>query len=272
MKYTLLFLLALASVGCQLPTQPGSGSTSNNDIAYIWNSAYTDTYISSQEPDRNFLPNELMAAQYAVGPLGPGMKTTCYVKFIMPVMPQGSVVEEAYFEVFHGGKNEDGTTDDITFNVSEVEQPFNARTVTWNNGPDGRLFVAGQPISPNSNRFRSQDWCSTPNISGLIQKYIDEPSTNNGFRVTISDLRTYYKGFYSVNSFGRTRTELGKAPRIVMKIRMPAGTANSSNISWPNVPADHDLARFPTGQNIKISEYQFGGADFPPSWNVKKGS
>src|SRR4026209_2701421 len=100
MKYTLLLIIALASVGCNI-IDPPSG---NGDIAYLWSSAYTDTSISSQEPDRNFLPYDLMAAQYAVGPLGVGLKTTSYVKFVMPVLPAGSVVEEAYFEVFHGGK------------------------------------------------------------------------------------------------------------------------------------------------------------------------
>jgi hypothetical protein len=273
MKYTLLLALALASAGCQLPGDPGKDVPSSNDIVYIWTSAYTDTYISSDEPDRNFSANDLMAAQNAVGSRGPGMKTISYVKFIMPILPQGSEVEEAYFEVFHGGKNEDGTTDEITFNVSEVMQPFNARTITWNNGIDGRMFYVGQPISPYPNRFRSQDWCSTPNIFGLIQTYIDDPSKHNGFRVTISDIRTYYKGFYSNNSFGRNSTSLGKAPRIVMKVRMPSGMATRSNISWPNVPADHDMtnpAAFPQRQDILISQYQFGGSDFPAAWNVKK--
>lgn len=273
MKYTFLLIIALASVGCNLPTQPGG--TSNTDIAYIWTSAYTDTYISSQEPDRNFSANDLMVAQNGVGALGPGLKTTAYVKFLMPILPQGAKVEEAYFEIFHGGKNEDGTTDEITFNVSEIGRPINARTVTWNNGPDGRTFIPGMPVSPNPNRFRSQDWSNTPDIAGLIQKYIDDPSANNGFRVTISDIRTYYKGFYSNNAYDRTRTSLGKAPRIVMKVTMPAGTANAQNISWPNIPADHDMtnpAVFPAGQQILISQYQFGGADFPQSWNVKKNS
>lgn len=279
MKYTfiLILTLAFASVGCQLPTQPGNtsgnGTTGGNgDIAYIWTAAYTDTYVSSQEPDRNFSANDLMAAQYAVGPLGPGLKTTSYVKFLMPILPKGAKVEEAYFEIYHGGKNEDGTTDDITFNVSEIGVPINARTVTWNNGPDGRQFIPGLPISPNPNKFRSQDWCSTPNISGLIQQYIDQPQTNNGFRVTISDLRTYYKGFYSNNAYDRKRTELGKSPRIVMKVRMP-GIATRDSIQWPSLPADHDMTNptlFPQGQPILISQYQFGGSDFPAAWNVRK--
>jgi hypothetical protein len=274
MKYTFILTLAvLFLTSCNPITGPSGGGTSSTDIAYIWTAPYTDTYVSSHEPDRNFLGYELMASYNGVGALGPGLKTTCYVKFLMPILPQGAKVEEAYFEIFHGGKNEDGTTDDITFNVSEVGKAFRADTVTWNNGPDGRQFIAGLPVSPNPNRFRSQDWCSTPDISGLIQKYIDDPSTNHGFRITVADQRIFYKGFYSNNSFGRTATALGKAPRIVMKVTMPAGMASAQNISWPNVPADHDMKNptaFPRGQAILISQYQFGGSDFPAVWNVKK--
>lgn len=274
MKYTFILLASVLFLSSCDIIDPGKGKTrGSSDIAYIWTAPYSDTYISNQEPDRNFLNYELMAASNAVGPLGPGLKTTCYVKFLMPILPPGAEVEEAYFEIFHGGKNEDGTTDDITFNVSEVGVPFNARTVTWNNGPDGRQFTPGLPLAPDINRFRSQDWCSSPNISGLIQSYIDDPSKNHGFRMTVADVRVFYKGFYSNNSFGRSATSLGKAPRIVMKVRMPAGMASQSNISWPSTPADHDMTNprvFPAGQPILISQYQFGGSDFPSSWEVRK--
>src|SRR5581483_428110 len=164
--------------GCKSSTSP-SGAVSTSPYA-VWIAAVTTTYISDAPTDTgtNFLLQGYSNIQLWDIPGNVQHHEVSYVRFLLPTLPAGSTIDSAYFELYHAGEREDGTTDTTQFWVSEIGVPFGFDTMTWNNGPDhGRYF---QPPNPIVCSLHSKDWCGTTDIGGIVRKWFSDPATNTG--------------------------------------------------------------------------------------------
>ncbi len=246
-------------------------------VVYMWIAPAADTKIDSDQPDMNFSDaGDNTIARYHI-PGTQAWHVTSYVKFLLPQLPPDTKVDEAYFELYHSGTTEDGTPDNTRFMVSPVGVWWNAKTVTWNNGPDRGTVTSG--VNPIGVILHSNDWCGTPNIADTLVHWMADTSWNTGFRVTLSDPQNWYKSFYSNNSFigannkdGRTDSTVGRAPRLLMKIELPQGKT-TKDIIFPQLPPDMDikLGPYTAAHGIVWMADYATGVDWPQSWNVKKG-
>jgi hypothetical protein len=283
MKQTLILFAALAAVlisGCKMPTGPvvmtSSGAASGT--VYMWIAPIVDTKIDADAPDMNFYkaPDNTFARAHIPGTTAWYVKS--FVKIQLPRLPEGTKIDEAYFEMFHSGTTEDGTTDNTSYHVSEVGVPWRADSITWKHSPDGGTLSSG--LNVLSARIHSNDWSGTEDISGIVKNWFADSSKNNGFRIELGDNQNLYKSFYSNNSFigshnsdGRSDSTVGKAPRIVVKIELPAGKT-TADIKWNAILPDNDLTfgSFSKRTNHIIQAiYASGTQDFPAEWGVKKG-
>lgn len=278
MKHVLIFsaIIAVAFSGC---TKTSSSSSSASGVVYMWIGPVADTKLDADNPDQNFVKSgDNTVARYHI-PGSVAWHVTSYIKFELPQMPAGTKIDEAYFEMFHSGTTEDGTSDNVRFLVSPINATWRADSVTWNNSPDGGAITNG--ASPFSCILHSNDWCGTTNIDSMIIRWFADTGNTKGFglRVTTADPSTYYKSFYSNNSFigagnkdGRTDSTLGKAPRLLIKIELPAGKTTNDFV-WKTIPLDYDI---PLGSftartgYIYLASYRTG-SDWPTEWGVKKG-
>lgn len=178
-----------------------------------------------------------------------------YVNFPKITFPAGTVIEEAYFEMYHSGKNEDGKSDEIQLDVNRVYTPWNAGSISYTN----------QPIQPGNGgafqmKLKSQDWSGTSNIATLMQEAI--PANQfEGFLVSLQSPNPgYEKGFYSGNHRSRTLSDLGLAPRLLMKVNLPDGSDASDVVIGPG----HG-----DGSGGNYVGFRFrSGTNWPSDWNV----
>ena len=271
MKQTLFLFAAIVSAslsGCSLPVTP---VTPSSGTVYMWIGASADTKIDADYPDMNFYKagDLTFARNHLAGASAWYAKS--FVKFQLPVLPAGTKIDEAYFEMYHSGTTEDGTTDNTEFLVSPVGRQWRADSITWNNSPDrGTPSVAVNPIHA---KLHSNDWSGTGDITNLIKSWFDDSTRNTGFRIEIGDHQNFYKSFYSNNSYlgaknsdGRNLNSMGKAPRLLVKIELPPGTS-TSDILFSGIIPDNDI----TAIAFRQAQYMSGTPDFPVNWSVKKG-
>lgn len=229
---TLTMLGALAAItlgGCADLLNGGRDqvqTSSASDTVYVLISANDDSYASygrnGSEQDRNFgRSGQLVVAN---GPLG---NKESYINFALPQFPQGTEVLKAKLELFHSGKNEDGTPDDIVINVGAVtNERWSSGTITWANRPDR----GGMPPAHYALFLRSQTWSGTEDIAGTAQAMIDNADANYGFVFSLPEhffAQQIEKGFYSNNETRRRVNNRVVAPRLLMKVVMPRGTTST---------------------------------------------
>jgi hypothetical protein len=274
----LLVLFVLGTAGCGgtgLPGPLGSARPAEEQppvdpivsgTVYLWVGASKDALVSCgglgcPEADNNYgLMGFLTVAGWQRA------TKAAYVYFDMPLLPPGAVVEEAYFEMYHGGQNEDGKTDDVQIPVARAAGLWSPRAITFANQPNKTAGLGETYINLNS-----QDWSGTPNIAGIIRDWMANPAANHGFVASWSPLKSPFieKGFYSINDRSRTLTSMGLAPRLLLKVQLPDGF-DSSNIFMPAfLPVGHDLPTTP-GKAITMMR-SAGGNSWPADWNVTLG-
>ncbi len=273
-----LALFVLSTAGCGGTGLPGPlGAAPAGDeqppvdpvvsgTVYLWVGASKDALVSCggvgcPEANNNYgLMGFLTVAGWLRATKG------AYVYFDMPLLPPGSVVEEAYFEMYHGGKNEDGKTDNVQIPVSRAAAPWSPRTITFANQPNKTAGLGETYLNLNS-----QDWSGTPNIMGIIRAWMANPATNFGFVASWSPGKSPFieKGFYSINDRSRTLTDMGLAPRLLLKVQLPDGYDSSSIFMPAFLPVGHDLPTRP-GQGVTTMR-SAGGPSWPDSWDVTLG-
>ena len=93
---------------------------------YFWLASDADTYVElvggTTPTQANNSGHDFLAVQHSVL----GVKRT-YVNFPLPSFPEGTEINEVYFEMFHSGQNEDGKTDDINIDVTEGQNYVDCR-------------------------------------------------------------------------------------------------------------------------------------------------
>ena len=184
-----------------------------------------------------------------------------FVHYHLPILPEGTQILEAYMELYHGGKNEDGYTDDLDIMVQRASDTWSPETLTWNN----------QPSFTRSTEFyidlRSQAWSASTDIVEIVREMFDDPDAYYGFIVEFwssSITHGIEKGFDS-NNYSRTADDLKHSPRLLVKIELPLGKT-TDDIILPPLASDNDLD-FGEGVEILMLRYS-GGSDWPSTWNV----
>jgi hypothetical protein len=257
-----LILASLVSLtGCiPLPTSTGGGTVADGDV-YFWISSDKDTYVSCGSPAQSCpeqswtfgTRDQLVAAEWDLG-----IKKS-YIHFTPPTLPAGAEILEAYVELYHSGRNEDGHTDDLTLPVDIAATSWSPHTLTYANQPNTQLIG-----SVTSIELQSQAWSSTPDISGLVSDWIENPASNKGLVVYwFSQYQNAEKGFYSNNHRSRTATDLGLAPRLLMKVGFADGTSTADMTLGP-LPSDNDID---LGPEVLMVRYT-STTDWPSDWAV----
>jgi hypothetical protein len=263
-RFTMLLVLAILSTnGCQQLTTAVDGGTASGTVCF-WISATKDAHVSygrtGEEVDQNFGLNGSLVV--AVGPIA---RKRSYVDFSLPTFPAGTEVQAAKLELYHSGKNEDGYTDDITMNVARIPsgETWTPAAITWNNRPDRGGNFAPETSIP----LRSQNWSGTPDIAGYVREMIANSSAYNGFVIWLDDgsfPQQVEKGFYSDNDIRRKQNDLGLAPRLLVRVKLPDGKS-TDDITLPFLPSGHDLQNLPQ----PVTTLRFTRSDsWPTEWNV----
>ena len=261
MRHVLIFLAvaALVMLSCfgDDPAGPNGGN-GGSAAWFLWIGTDMDATVDFTMPDVNWGSDGYNRVAY-----GTNKAKRSYIHFMIPNFPEGTTVVEAYVELYHGGKNEDGMTDDINIPFQEASDTWNAMEITWNNQPS---FTPG---GVHAIDLRSQSWSASDDVTGVVQGYFDNPSSHRGIVVYWTTPSLYIeKGFSSNNSFGRTAQDMGKAPRLLAKINLPDGKT-MDDVTLPQFPAGTDLD-FP-GEEILMLRYS-SGSDWPEAWEVIDGS
>ena len=221
----------------------------------LWIGSDKDTYVWMEYPQSNWKQQGYLAVAYL------GDHKRSFVHFLMPNLPEGTIITRAYLELYHGGQNEDGYSDEIDMQVQRASASWSVATLTW----------ATQPTFSRQTEFylhlRSKNWCGSDEIQDVVTEMIVHPENDFGFIVDYYDPALTHgidKGLHS-NNLDRTAADMKTAPRLLMKIRLPAGRT-FSEITLPPLSSDNDLG-FAPGTEILMMRYA-PGSDWPDEWSV----
>lgn len=263
MKSCALVLTAFAALAfgsCEViePILNPDNPVSASGTVYYWISSDADTYVECigvVGPCQSFDVDRSGSDGLVVARTSSGVKRT-YVNFPRPVFPPGTQIEEAYFELYHSGKNEDGKTDNIQLNVTRVRSPWNAGTLRYDNQP-----VRVESGSEFGMRLESQAWSGTQNISFAMQQDLMSSNAFEGFVVFLSQFEPgYEKGFHAGNHASRRLGDLGFAPRLLLKVQLPDGMT-SDDVDFPSLHTDGTAGSF-FGIEFR------NGNDWPADWDI----
>jgi len=278
---TVIVLIAalLVAPGCvrlnccqQLPTVAtvnGSGS----EWVFLWIAGYRDTSLDTALPN----PAAGCDPELRVGQFVESVRRT-YVDFMLPQLPAGSQVTEAYLNLYHPARRGDGTTDNINISVQRTSDNWEAcptpASLTFSPGFDFNLDL------------RSQDWSGSEDIHVLINDLIANPTGFEGFMLhhLSGGGIPVQKSFYSDNHQSRTRNDLGLSPRLLLRVQLPPGL-DASAITLPQLPGNNDLGDVrrrpgppqwlaflfpPPPANVRMMEIEQATASspWPPAWAV----
>jgi hypothetical protein len=259
-----MWALALSSLlGCEIPSFGGDEEAKGT--VFLWISSDKDTYVSCGAAGPPCPEENLTFGTHgtlAVAKNGVGVKQI-YVHFGLPTLPEGTVLEEAYLELYHPAQNEDGQTDDVDIPVARASAAWSPEQVSWATQPDTSLTGGEATIN-----LRSTDWSGTEDIVTLVDDWYANPGSNHGFRIYWNGTPGIEKGFYSNNDINRKVDDLGLAPRLLIRMELPEGKT-TSDMTLPALPTDNDLS-FPAGEEILMVRFA-GGTDWPNSWKVTRG-
>jgi hypothetical protein len=261
-SFPLAALVALVLAGCDtVGSSLSSIDGAASDSVCLWLSADKDATVSCgrtsscEEGDRNFGQDGILV----VADWENAHKQT-YIRFTIPTLPVGTEIIDAYVELNHPGKNEDGKRDDIDIPFMRASGPWSPMTITWRNQPNADPLVAESTI-----RLRSQAWSGSPNVLHLVRPWFENPSTNHGilvyWRSTLG--LGIEKGFYGNNDIRRKQNDPGPAPRLLVRIKLPEGKT-TNDITLPYLAADTDLDQ---PRPVTTVLFRKGGT-WPADWSV----
>jgi hypothetical protein len=260
----IFIVLSVLVLSCNENNGPVDQGTASGTVC-IWLSSDKDTYVSCgrtagcEESEHNF-----GTFDHLVVAGGQNGRKRSYVHFVIPNVPEGTEVLEAYFELYHSGKNEDGKTDDIRIPFGELTEPFAPLTVNWDTRPDPG-FTEGARLL----KLHSQAWSGSEDIKDIVAGYFANPETHLGFFISWSESLhgglEIEKGFYSNNERDRTQNELGRAPRLLVKVKFPEGKS-TADMTVPFMTTDNDLTDLARPTLMLL----FRQGDWPEDWEVTK--
>jgi hypothetical protein len=260
----IMVFAALLIGGCSSNKGVGSGDQASGTVC-LWIGADKDAYVTCgrtvgcEEGDHNHGQDiYLVVAGWELA------HKRSYVHFLLPILPEGTEIMEAYLEFHHPGKNEDGNTDNVDIPVQKASGDWSPMDLTWNNQP---AFTPSQLFTID---LKSQAWSGSSNIVAAVTDMFGDPESDYGFVLWWTELTGVgiEKGFHSNNCMDRTASDLGSSPRLLVKIKLPSGKT-TSDISLPALPLDNDLPF--EGQEILMLRFS-SGSNWPEDWDVTVGS
>lgn len=275
--------LLLSAPGCTLlcppcaapapgPLAPTMEGSAQGGTAFLWLGADKDAWVGCTAQncaDGDLNHGTLFSLDVAAPTIPPGLKRT-YVEFYLPELPPGTVVEEAYINLYEDSRQ---TPDNTTRPVVEVTEEWDPRTINHANQP---MAIGGLMQDATLGAFRDvNEWRGTTptgaaRLAEIVQQHLAYPSRNHGFMVNNPANATYLRSFRSANAPSRTETDLDFSPRLLLKIRLPGGPEgflDATNVGLPPLPPDTDLDEFLSGPNVLMVRVA-GGAAWPAAWNV----
>lgn len=253
-----LFIIALALAGC---SGGGPGSKGNpapaHDELVMWVGADADALVKCSvanqcgDGDSNY---GLLPSLSAGG--GQLEHSRSYVRFLLPNFAPGTKLEYAQLELYHGGKNEDGTSDDICMEVARATAPWSPRTVTWNDQPLTSTIGTETRLD-----LVSQGW-SGANVTAIVQDQLADPDSDFGFVVFANANVDARKSFDSNSHPSRTANELGHAPRLLLSFSGDVDAITEFPVDYSD---DTDLPF--GGQTIQYAKSAYG-SEWPADWQA----
>ena len=248
----------------------GPGTPPAQEEVFLWLSAWEDTYAVSSPGNANV--NYGRSSTLLLGRTNVS-RSELFVRFQLPGLPAGSVVEEAYLQLFANDQLAGYPSQAAQVPIHEVD-PWQAPTVTWDNRPLAQALRGYLNVVPN-------DWARSGNLAGVVQRHVDDPNTNNGFALT-SDLFPAPVPAINFVSLGNDHTpsmfglsytglDVSAAPRLLVRVKLPVG-ATAADVVAP--PSDNPSDRlgmgdgsgfFPAPPRMLLER---GGA-WPVAWNVR---
>lgn len=210
------------------PLTPTMEGAAQGEFAFLWLAADKDAWVGCMaqncaDGDQNH--GTLFSLDAAAPTIPPGIKRI-YVEFYLSELPSGTVVEEAYINLYEDSRQVPGNT---TRPVIRTTEEWDPRDINHNNQP-----MAIGPLSEDARlgAFRAvNEWRGTlpgGNLAAIVQEHLAYPSRNHGFLVNNPSNTTYLRSFRSDNAPSRTETEMDFSPRLLLKVRLPGQRASST--------------------------------------------
>jgi hypothetical protein len=255
-KYRALFFgAACVALGCDNQPTPTAPTTDGSNL--LWLSSEADALVKCSvaaqcgDGGANF-----GALSYLSAGGGELEHSRSYMRFPMPKFPLGTKIVKAQLELHHGGKSEDGTSDDVCLDVAHASSMWQPFGVTWNEQP--LSSTTGSEVRLD---LVSQGW-SGADVTGLVIDQLADPSQSFGFVVFANANQNLRKTFDSNAHPSRTPTDLGTAPRLLVHFEREKG----GDIEWPAAFDDYTDLPFP-GQSVEFA-YAETGDDWPAEWEA----
>jgi hypothetical protein len=225
-------------------------------VEFILNDDGYDVLLSNEYPNNNYLiheSNELITWTCS-SVLCNGRSL---IRFDLSSIPQNSLVDSAFIELFANVNNHNGVAGSPTYGVNntgliqKVTQPWNQNTVTWNTQPASTS--TNQVTVPHSNS-NAQD--QRLDVLTLVRDMVSNPGSNYGFLLRQQDEINYYNS--QIFSSGED-PDPAKRPRLKVCFRTTTGLNDNEGQNftsvklYPNPMADHAILEFNFKQaNTKI--------------------
>ncbi|MBN2772644.1 MAG: DNRLRE domain-containing protein [Prolixibacteraceae bacterium] len=259
--FILILLLAVLTSACDFfGKDDDPGTSGESDVYCFWLAASKDAYVSSSLPDYNYDGTYSLVCSHGE----PNHEQRFYVEFFMPQLPEGAEVLEAYINIYEDSQT--GQAGVVTIPFGEAVAEWDPYSITWNDQPNpiGPFSTSAGQIGPYTTY---NTWRTTDNIKGIVQKHLDDSSTNHGWLFNNSSAIAFTRSFKSMNALdARTRTELQLGPRLLMKIKS-ATAISTSNIGTILTGSTELGNMYGFGTEILVYSIQ-SGENWPESWNV----
>jgi len=175
-----------------------------------------DTFVSSLTPRANYGPSIILVVQQGAN---------SYLQFNLSALPVGAHVSKATLRLFVDGVLRPGS-----FDVYQLNAPWNENTLTYNTPPPalGTSATGGSPVSVSSatmNQFLLID------ITSTVQGWVGGGVANNGVALAVAGDG---KGIFSFDSKESLLT--GNGPELEIVLDGPVGPTGPQGAAGPTGP------------------------------------
>ncbi|MCK4720081.1 DNRLRE domain-containing protein [bacterium] len=261
----LAVILAIMSSGCtgNIPTvpvpNPNPPPPPQKFTTYFWCAADKDAYVNSTQdwPHGGLFWDNVGAGM-------PNGQQRTYMHFYMPILPSGAEIVEAYINVYEDSRQYPGTG---SIPIGLANEDWDPGTIIWSiqPNPPGAGSI-GASISP----FNDVNmWRGSGNVKNTVQQHIDNPTLNFGWVLFESSYYNTVRSFSSVNHLSRTSTDMGQAPRLLLKVETDT-QLNLNSVMGANLTPDNELSPRLPG-TVLVLEMWSGNTGWPADWEVAVG-
>jgi uncharacterized lipoprotein YddW (UPF0748 family) len=191
-----------------------------------------DTFVSSQNPTTNYATSQYLV----VGKHQTFATTRSYLKFKLPELPKGAVIQSAKLSLYQYYN----TTNQAQVDIRPITSAWNATTVNWNTKPSVGSSISNLTVEKPA-------WYDFY-ITNLVSNWYNG-TANHGVAVQFRDETQATKIFYSNNH----ATYTTQKPKLTITYSVPAQEPEYRAL-W--VDMFHDGAKTPTQVDQLIKDAQ----------------